>query len=98
MIQLYDNENYDTLLIKTNQREILFKNSIINNSIKTTTVGNSKVLEFLLENNTKHLIIKYKEKKYKLNIDKKFNIMFLDIRLNNIELAYTNRDPIFTDY
>ncbi|HAY3551432.1 hypothetical protein KRE40_11145 [Elizabethkingia meningoseptica] len=98
IVQLYDNEEYDSLLIKINRKEVLFQKYAINNNIKTVTVDNSKVLEFLLKNDTKYLIVKYKEKKYKFNINKKFNIMFLDIRLNKIELAYTNRDPIFTDY
>lgn len=98
MIQLYNDEEYHSILIKTNRNEVLFQKSKINNSIDTKIAGNSKILEFLLKNDVKYLIVKYNEKKYRLNVDKRYNIMLLDIRLNKIELAYTNREPIYTDY
>lgn len=97
MIQLYDNEDYESILIKTNRNEVLFQKSKINNSIDTKTAGNSKVLNFSLKNDVKYLIVKYNNKKYKLNINKNFNFMLLGIRLEKIELAYTNREPIYTD-
>lgn len=98
MIQLYDEEEYHSILIKTNTHEVLFQKNKIDKSIDKKIVGNSKVFEFALKNNVNYLIVKYNEKKYKLIIDKRYNVMLLDIRLNKIELAYTNREPIFTDY
>ncbi|MBO9691712.1 hypothetical protein [Chryseobacterium sp.] len=95
IIQLYDNEKYHSILIKTDKNEVLFEKYKINNSISTKKVENSKVLEFLLKDDVNYVILKYNGKRYKLTIDKTYNNMLLDIRLNKIELAYTNREPIY---
>ncbi|MEJ5051776.1 hypothetical protein WH221_18240 [Chryseobacterium culicis] len=98
MIQLYDNDIYnEKISIKTDNSILIFQDSKINKSITTRTSGNSKVLEFALNKDIKHIEIKYSGKKYKLNINEKYSILFIELRDGIIDALYTNREPIYTN-
>lgn len=98
MIQLYDNDiNNEKISIKTNDNMIIFQGSKINESINTKISGDSKVLEFALNENVKFIYVKYEGKRYKLSMNKKYSILFIGIRNNTLDALYTNREPIYTD-
>ncbi|WP_123887167.1 hypothetical protein [Chryseobacterium indoltheticum] len=97
MIQLYDNDiNNEKISIKTNDNMIIFQGSKINESIDTKISGNSKVLEFALNENVKFIYVKYERERYKLSMNKKYSILFIGMR-NTLDVLYTNREPIYTD-
>ncbi|MDQ8142927.1 hypothetical protein [Chryseobacterium sp. CFS15] len=97
MIQLYDNDiNNEKISIKTNDNMIIFQGSKINESINTKISGNSKVLEFALNENVKFIYVKYERERYKLSMNKKYSILFIGMR-NTLDVLYTNREPIYTD-
>lgn len=97
IIQLYDNDiNNEKISIKTNDNMIIFQGSKINESINTKISGNSKVLEFALNENVKFIYVKYERERYKLSMNKKYSILFIGMR-NTLDVLYTNREPIYTD-
>ena len=75
---------------------IIFQGSKINESINTKISGNSKVLEFALNEDVKFIYVKYEREKYKLSMNKKYSILFIGMR-NMLDVLYTNREPIYTD-
>ncbi|UKB86077.1 hypothetical protein LF887_10755 [Chryseobacterium sp. MEBOG06] len=98
MIQLYNDDIYnEKISIKTDDNILIFQGSKVNKGITTRTSGNSKVLEFTLNKNIKDIEIKYSGKRYKLNINEKYSILFLELREGIIDALYTNREPIYTD-
>lgn len=98
MVQLYDTDIYnDRISIKTDNNTFVFQGSKTNKSINTKSSGNSKVLEFKLNQNVKYIIIKSNSKRYKLSINEKYSILFLEIRDDKLDALYTNREPIYTD-
>lgn len=98
MVQLYgDDFQNDEISIKTDKNLLIFQGSKVNHSVKTKTSGNSKVLEFSLNDNVKFITVKYEQKRYRLTLNNNYSILFLDIRNGNVDAGFSNREPEYTD-
>ena len=98
MVLLYgDDFKNEEISIKTDKNLLVFQGSKVNHSVKTKTSGNSKVLEFSLNNNVKFINVKYGQKRYRLKLNNNYSILFLDIRNGNVDAGFSNREPEYTD-
>ncbi|KQR95382.1 hypothetical protein ASG01_05915 [Chryseobacterium sp. Leaf180] len=96
MIQFSENDSLICNMKINTNKNILLKNGIsLVKPLKARSFDNTKNFEYQLDDSSNYIKIHYGKKEYKINLDKRYALLFLDLNLGRLEVGFSNSEPQF---